>query len=99
MEFGGEIVVWVLADESFGKPVGLYEGKPVLVGGSHFLVDGAENVAGGDDVDNGGTGDPTRMVEQEAMKDAAATIVSGGHEGIEAEMIHDADEVLGGGAF
>lgn len=99
VEFSGEVVVGVLADEVFGEAIWLNEGEPVLVNGGHLLVDGFEDVMGGDDVENGGAGDAMGVVEEEAVEDSAAAIMSAGHEGVEVELMHQFDEVLGGGAF
>ena len=64
MEFGREVVVGVVSDEGFGEVVWLDEEEPMFVDGRHLLVDGVEDVVGGDDVEDGGAGDSLRMVEQ-----------------------------------
>src|SRR5438093_1363250 len=67
--------------------------EPVPVGEAEGHIGAPEGLEGRDDVEDGNACDALGLVEGEAVSDAAAAVVAGDGEALEAEAAHESDGV------
>ncbi len=99
--FRGELVlaateveeIGIGGDEPLRQRGGLRQEEPVEVGEREGHVGATERLAGGDDVEHGELLHPLGVIESQTIGHAAAAVVAGHHEALEAELRHDGDLV------
>jgi hypothetical protein len=98
-EHPAQVELGVGADQGLRQRLLLDQEEPVIVGGGKRLIDVPEHGAGRHDVEHAQLLDPLGVVERHAVRDAAAAVVAGDHEAVEAELGHRRDLVGGGRAL
>ncbi len=90
-QLGAEIVFGIGSDQPFRQTVALDQEEPVVVAGGDRLVDGGKDCSGRHDIEQRDAAYPRRMVEHQAMRDAATAVVTDELEPRKSQRRHQLD--------
>ena len=98
VELLAHVIFEIGADQPFGIVIGLGEEEPVIGFPDPAERQFGQRRVGRHDIDERQLDDLVGMIQRQAVADPGAAVVTGEEEGIEAELGHDLDLVIGHGA-